>query len=140
MNKFLRQVTFVFSAGCFGGIANGLIVWLFGTLGVSGALGVRIAPPLTPQFIYQRIVWGGIWGFMFLLPFLRKSYFMRGLLYSLGPTLIQLFIVFPVKLHSGIMGMDVGYLTPVFVLFYNAIWGVYTGLWLKWVSMNESPE
>jgi hypothetical protein len=134
MTNFFKQATSVFSAGCFGGLANSLIVWLFGVFGITAALGVKIAPALTPQMLYQRIVWGGLWGFLFLLPLLRKSYFSRSILYSLGPSLVQLFVVFPIKAQSGVMGIDLGAMTPVVVIFYNGVWGVFTGLWLRWVN------
>ncbi len=32
------------------------------------ALGVKIAPAFTPAWLYQRLVWGGLWGWLFLLP------------------------------------------------------------------------
>jgi hypothetical protein len=39
--------------------------------------------------------------------------------------------VFPLKAHKGVGGLELGYLTPLFVVFYNAIWGYTAGLWLK---------
>ena len=62
-------------------------------------------------------------GFLFLLPTLRQSHFSRGLLLSLVPTLIQLFIVFPIQNQKGVLGIELGAITPLFVLLYNAIWG-----------------
>ena len=112
-------------------MANSLAVWLFGDLGINAALGVKIAPKLTPVWLYPRIVWGGIWGALFLLPILRNSFITRGLLYSLGPSLVMLFIVFPMKAKKGMLGLDLGNLTPVLVLFFNAIWGVAAALWLR---------
>jgi hypothetical protein len=48
----------------------------------------------------------------------------QGLLLSLGPTLVQLFIVFPLKADKGVMGLDLGVFTPLFVIFFNAVWGL----------------
>jgi hypothetical protein len=121
----------VFAAGCAGAAANSLTVWLFGDLGVNAALGVKIVPKLTPAWLYPRIVWGGLWGFLFLLPFLRQSVLIRGLLYSAGPTLMMLFIVFPLKAKMGMLGLALGHMTPVLVLFFNAVWGVSAALWLR---------
>jgi hypothetical protein len=56
----------------------------------------------------------------------------RGVLFSLAPTLVQLFLVFPLMAHKGVLGLQLGYLTPLLVIFYNAIWGLAAGLWLKW--------
>jgi len=121
----------VFAAGCVGAATNSLTVWLFGDLGVNAALGVKIAPELTPAWLYPRIVWGGLWGFLFLLPFLRQSVLIRGLLYSVGPSLMMLFIVFPLKANKGMLGLTLGNMTPVLVLFFNAVWGVSAALWLR---------
>jgi hypothetical protein len=120
-----------FTAGSLGGLANALVVWLCGNLGITAALGVAIAPALTPAMIYHRMVWGGIWGFVFLLPFLKSSIFWRGLIWSLGPTLVQLWVVFPMKAGKGQMGMELGVLTPLFVVLFNAVWGWVAALWLK---------
>jgi hypothetical protein len=32
------------------------------------------------------------------------------------------------------MGLGLGALTPVFVLLYNAVWGVTASIWLRWVG------
>jgi hypothetical protein len=126
----MRNLSLVFVAGCCGALLNSLAVWLFGAWGIAPALGVNIAPPLTTAFLYPRLVWGGLWGFLFLLPLGRWSFPAKGLFFSLGPTLVQLFLVFP-RAHKGAMGLELGYLTPLMVVFYNAIWGLGAGLWLK---------
>ena len=128
-----KKLTLVFASGCLGGILNSITVWLFGAVGVTTLFGVAIAPELTTVWLYPRIVWGGIWGSLFLLPFFQRNYLVRGVLYSLFPTLVQLFIVFP-QADKGVIGIELGRLTPLFVLFFNAVWGVTTGLWIKFVS------
>jgi hypothetical protein len=128
----MRNLSLVFAAGCGGALLNSLAVWLFGFLGIAQALGVQLAPPLSAAFLYPRLVWGGLWGFLFLVPLGWWSFPARGLFFSLGPTLVQLFLVFPFMAHKGFMGLQLGYLTPVLVVFYNAIWGLGAGLWLKW--------
>jgi hypothetical protein len=131
MKSFIRNVSLVFAAGCVGGLANSIAVWVFGELGITEALGVRLAPALTPEWLYPRIVWGGIWGALFLLPLLRNSVWIRGFLYGLGPTVVMLFVVFPEQLHKGNMGLELGTLTPAFVVLYNFIWGAAAAWWLK---------
>jgi hypothetical protein len=131
MRDTLRSLSLVFAGGTVGGLANGLVVWLFGLAGISTALGVKLAPALTPPWLYPRLVWGGIWGVLFLLPWWRGRPWLRGLVFSLGPTLVMLFVVFPVKLDKGVLGLQVGALTPVFVLVYNAVWGLAAAWWLK---------
>ncbi len=132
MKNFIRDLTLAFSSGGFGGLLNSIAIWLFGVAGITGAFGVKLAPAFTQAWVYPRIVWGGIWGAMFLLPFFRnKPYLLRGTLYSIAPTLVQLFIVFPIQAKKGIMGLELGALIPIFVLVFNAIWGIGTAQWLK---------
>jgi hypothetical protein len=134
MKKLAKRLTVIFAAGCLGGLANSLAVWLFGAYGVTKTLGVRIAPDLSPVWLYPRLVWGGIWGLLFLLPVFRSSVLKRGLLLSLGPTIIQLFVVFPYKADQGMMGMGLGALTPLLVFVFNAIWGITVAIWLRFVG------
>jgi hypothetical protein len=134
VNLTMRNLSLVFVAGCWGALLNSLAVWFLGWLGIAQVFGVHIAPPLTPAFLYPRLVWGGLWGFLFFLPRGRLTLPRQGLLLSLAPTLAQLFWVFPLKAHQGVMGLQLGTLTPLFVVFYNAIWGVAAGLWLTWTK------
>jgi len=131
----MRQITgtlsVIFSAGCLGGLANSVTVWLCGKYGLTYALGVNIAPALTPYWLYPRIIWGGIWGSLFLLPFLKGSPIRRGLLFSLAPTIFQLYYVFPYITNKGVMGLKLGIFTPLFVLAFNAVWGITAALWLR---------
>ncbi len=124
-----KNLSLMFAAGAAGGPAKALVAWLFGALGINAWLGFMMAPALTPMWLYQHMVWGGLWAFLFLLP-LRGSYYLRGLLYSLGQTLVQLLVIFP-KMGKGALGLQLGYMAPVLVLFFGLIWGVVTGYWLK---------
>ena len=128
---FTRNLSLTFASGCLGGFVNSITVWLFGLFGITALFNVQIAPTLTAAWLYPRIVWGGIWGFLFLLPFFPRKYVYKGILLSLLPTLVQLFIVFPLKANKGILGVELGSLTPVFVLFFNCVWGITAALWLK---------
>jgi hypothetical protein len=134
MRNLSKNISMVFAAGCLGGLVNSLAVWAFGDLGINAALGVRIAPALTPQWLYPRIIWGGIWGLLFLLPLMRSRILSRGIIFSLGPTLVQLLVVFPLKAGKGYMGLDLGTLTPLLVFIFNAIWGIATAIWLRWAG------
>lgn len=125
-----RSLSLFFAAGALGGLANALLVWVCGHTGLTQALGVAIAPELTPPLLYQRIVWGGIWGFLFTLPLGVSSVVRRGLLLSLAPTACQLFVVFP-RAGRGMLGLELGALTPVLVLSFNGVWGVVAAWWLR---------
>ncbi len=127
----IRKISLLFAAGCLGGLLNSLTVWGFGVAEITTAQGVKIAPQLTPAWLYPRIVWGGIWGMLFLIAWRQQAWLLRGLLFSLGPTLVQLFIVFPYKAQKGMAGLELGELTPAFVVFFNAVWGITTAWWIR---------
>lgn len=128
----VKEVSLTFAAGVLGGLANSLAVWLFGAVGLTGLLGVALAPELTPAWLYPRLVWGGLWGWLFLLPRPKLTYSSRGIIFSLGPSLVQILVVFPLKAHKGVGGIELGTLTPLLVLFFNVVWGLVTAVWLKW--------
>lgn len=134
MNSLAKIVSLVFAAGVLGGLLNSLAVWIFGELGITTALDVKIAPQLSAAWLYPRLVWGGIWGALFLLPVMQTRIWSRGFVYSLGPTLVQLFVVFPLKAKKGAMGLDLGIFTPLFVVIFNAIWGWTAAIWLRWTG------
>ena len=126
-----KSIALCFSAGCMGGLANSVVVWLAGAIGITAALGVSIAPALTPGWLYPRLVWGGLWGFLFILPLLKTSPYVRGLVLSIGPTAVQLLIVFPLVANKGVFGVELGTLTPLFVVIFNAVWGLAAAAMLK---------
>ena len=125
-----RSLSLFFAAGALGGLLNSLVVWLFGDLGINRALGVAIAPPLSAAWLYPRIVWGGLWGLLLALP-LSMGWLARGLTLSLAPSLAQLLVVLPVKAKKGLFGLELGLLTPVLVLFFNAVWGIVASWWAR---------
>jgi hypothetical protein len=131
LRSLFSRLSHAFAAGCFGGLVNSLVVVLCGDYGLTARLGVRLAPHLSLSWLYPRIVWGGIWGVLFLLPLSARSSLTTGLILSLGPSLAQLFVVFPYKAGKGMMGLDLGTMTPLFVLFFNAFWGVAAAFWMK---------
>lgn len=127
----MKKLLVFFAAGCLGALANSITVWLFGDLGITASAGVSIAPSLTPNWLYPRIVWGGLWGLLFMLPMLQSKPILKGSLLSLFPTIVQLLVVFPYKTRYGIAGLELGILTPAFVLFFNWVWGVVTALTIR---------
>lgn len=122
----MKNFLICFGAGCLGALVNSLVVWQGGELGVARWAGVAIAPTLSPAWLYPRIVWGGLWGLLFALPFLKSRFLLKGTLLSLLPAAFQLLFVFPYKAHKGLAGLSLGMWTPVYVLVYNWVWGVAT--------------
>ncbi len=134
MSDLAHAMTLTFAAGCIGGLANSVAVWGMGQAGLTAAMGVQIKPAWTPAWLYPRLVWGGLWGFLFILPWMPGSILVRGVLYSLGPTAVVLFLVFPMQAKKGMMGLQLGALTPLFALIVNAVWGIATAGWLRFVQ------
>lgn len=69
---------------------------------------------------------------LFILPMLKSKLLLKGTILSLFPTAIQLFVVFPLKADKGIAGLELGLYTPLFVVFFNWVWGVATALTIKY--------
>ena len=134
MEVFLRRVSLIFSAGALGGLVNSAALWALGRLGVTAMIGVNMAPRLVPMWLYPRIVWGGLWGLLFLLPLFRHSPFKRGAVLSIGPTAMQLLVVFPHRAYKGYLGLELGGMTPVMVIVLNAVWGIAAAYWLSMIG------
>jgi hypothetical protein len=128
MRQILDRTAMCFAAGAFGALVNSVAVWAAGAYHLTARLGVGIAPALTPNWLYPRLVWGGLWGFLFLLP-LHWRWWLRGILISLAPSAFQLLYVFPHETGAGLLGLRLGALAPVFVLAANAAWGL-AAAWL----------
>ncbi len=132
----IQRLSIAFAAGALGALANSLLVWTCGKLGVTAAAGVKIAPALTPAWLYPRIVWGGLWGLVLLVPLFKRRAVVRGVVLSLLPTAATLLIFFPLK-GKGVLGLELGALTPIFPVAFNAVWGVVAGWWYACGMRNE---
>lgn len=127
----MKKVLLCFAAGCVGGLISSITLWLLGDLGVCKKLGVAISPHLSAGWLYPKIVWGGIWGFLFVLPLLRSGIISRGFFFSLVPTCVQLFYFYPIVSNKGLLGLELGILTPVLIFTINLLWGITAVLTLK---------
>ena len=119
------------AAGALGGLVQGVILWLFGQLGLFIVVRLPLAPPLDLPWLYQRIVWGGIWGLFFLLPVLRNwSNLRRGWLIGLFPASGSMFYFLPFQDGHGVMGLELGGAMPFVVVFFGWVWGWMAGAFL----------
>ena len=118
----MKNVLLSFAAGCFGGAIYCVVMWLFTRYGITHAFGVSLYGSVSPQWMYPRIVWGGLWGFLLLLPMLTSTIFARSFVLSLIPTCVQLFIIYPFYAGKGFAGLHLGMLTPLLVWFFYWIW------------------
>jgi hypothetical protein len=135
MNHARAMSAVCFCAGLLGGLVNSLLVWWCGVWGITPAAGVNLAPDLSAAWLYPRLVWGGLWGLAYYLTVSHqrnhRRWVRKGLLISFLPTAFQLFFVFPQQTPHGLMGMGLGTLTPLFVIFFNLAWGFCTGLFTR---------
>lgn len=118
-----RGLAVSYFGGALGAVACSVALWLVGRAGLTGMIGVSIAPALEWAWLSDRILWGGLWGLGFPL-FLRleRRPVRAGLLLSLLPTAAQLLYLFP-RSGRGLLGVSLGALTPLVVLAANALWG-----------------
>lgn len=134
-----HRLGLLFFCGMLGALANSLAVWLAGWTHLTALLGVSIAPSLTWTWLQPRLFWGGLWALL-LAPV--SSGWIRhpirtGLWLSLAPSLNQLLVVFPLLRGKGLLGWELGVLTPLVVLVANGIWGmVTTTLAARWWRMR----
>jgi hypothetical protein len=133
MHRWLRELALCFAAGAAGGAAKGLLVIACSYFPVSAVLGRHLANALHPQNlphdngIYARIVWGGLYAFLFLLPVASSSLLVSGLLWGAVITAVQ-WVVLPLlhgSLHFAAMPI-------VATLILNSAWGLVTALLLRW--------
>jgi len=135
MPRSSTLIAVCFCAGLVGGLAHSLVLWLGGDWGWTTLIGVQITPDLTPAWLYPRLVWGGLWGLIYYL-FVgsrrsRRHWVRKGIIVSLLPTAVQLFLVYPYSTDHGVFGFGLGDLTPVVILLANGVWGAFTGLFTR---------
>ncbi len=127
----MKNALVVFAAGCLGALIQSLVMWLFSRYGITHSLNVHLSSSMSPAWIYPHIVWGGLWGFLFLLPILSSSIFARSFVIALIPAGVQLFVIYPFYEGKGFAGLSMGLLTPFLVLFYWWVWSFATTITLK---------
>jgi hypothetical protein len=132
-NSALFAVCFV--AGLLGGLGHSLFVWACGEWGFTAFIGVKIAPALQPAWLYPQLIIGGLWGlgyfFTISVPRFRRHWIRKGIWFSLVPTTVTLFYLYPYRQHLGMAGFELGMLTPLFVLVANLLWGILTGFFTR---------
>jgi hypothetical protein len=115
-----------------GALLSSLLLCLAGKLGAFTLAGVELAPRLHPAWLYPRLVWGGLWGLAYFLavtpPSCRGRWARRGMWLSSLPPAFELVVVFPFWAGHGLLGQDLGRLTPLVIFIANLVWGFCTGV------------
>lgn len=87
-----KRLSFAFASGCFGV----LIFYAAFRAGMEAGL-IKAPPPAmkylsSKAFFYRQMVWGGIWGFAFMIPILTGRWWLRGLIVGLAATAVAIFV------------------------------------------------
>ncbi len=126
----IRKISGAFTGGALGALVDSINIWLLGKLGITTLLGITMKPAFTAPWLYQRMIWGGLWMLPLMLPLWKNRIVFRGCIFSLFPSAMALFITFP---HMGkdLLGTGLGILTPVVVIGLNFIYGIIAAYWYK---------
>ncbi|MBI5557441.1 MAG: hypothetical protein HY885_07360 [Deltaproteobacteria bacterium] len=133
----IRKISGAFTGGAIGGLADSINIWVLSQAGITSLLGVSMKPEFTAPWLYQRMVWGGIWMLLLLLPFWQQKTIWRGCVFSLLPSAMMLFVVLP-GMGKGVLGLGFGALTPAVVIGLNFIYGIIAAFWYKAVVGREA--
>jgi hypothetical protein len=125
----LRNSSIAFSAGAVGAVVSSAALLLAVQVDLFRLLGVGLSPSFSLPWAYQRLVWGGLWGLLLLLPLVPGRPWLRGFLIGLAPCLFNLLWLFPEKTPHGYLGLGMGTLTPAVVLLATSIWGWTAVFW-----------
>ena len=135
MRRTKALISVCFFAGLLAAIISSSFAWLCAHFGLNELAGVSLQPVASIKALYPRMVWGGVWGLCYALTVAhvrtRKHWVRKGILISILPTMYQLLVVFPYHTAQGTLGIQLGMMTPLFVVCYNLVWGVFTGIFTR---------
>ncbi len=129
MSAVPRAVALCFAAGAAAGFIKCVAAWLTLRYGIATQLGAHVAGSLSAAAIHPRVVIGGLWGLLFLLPMARNPVLVSGLLWGLVVAAAEL-VLFPL-----IGGRTPSLLntTALLALLLSLVWGVVAALLLRWI-------
>ncbi|KIH78027.1 hypothetical protein SAMN05660860_02300 [Geoalkalibacter ferrihydriticus] len=124
-----------FCAGLLGGLVYSLTLWAAGFYGFTAAAGVLMTPDFSLPWLYPNLIWGGLWGLVYFPTVAsyrhRKHWIRKGLWISLLPALFALLYLYPQVQRQGLLGLELGNFTPLFVLLFHFAWGAATGIFTR---------
>lgn len=126
----IKKLSGAFTGGAIGGLVDSINILILSNIGITSLLGITMKPKFTPPWLYERMVWSGIWMLLLLLPLWENRTMLRGCVFSLLPSAMMLFMVFP-KMGKGMLGLEFGTLTPLLVIGLNFIYGIVASYWYK---------
>lgn len=122
------HISGAFTGGALGALLDSFNIWAMGAWGVSDLIGIGMKPEFTGPWVYKRMIWGGLWMFLLLLPLWRERITLRGMVFSLFPSAMMLFMVLP-SMGKGMLGLGFGTMMPIVVIGLNFIYGIVASFW-----------
>jgi hypothetical protein len=123
-----------FCAGLMGALLASLGLWVAGQWSLTAAAGVRLAPEWSLHWLYPRLLHGGLWGLLYYptvaSPRRRRHWIRKGLWIALLPCAYTLLHVYP-KAGLGLLGLQLGNLTPLVILLAWLLWGMGIGFFTR---------
>ena len=81
----IKLILIALGAGFVGSVANALAIYLINPL--------QGLPTPDHVFIYKQVFWGGLWALLYLLPWFKQSWYIKGTIVGLAASLCT-FVVF----------------------------------------------
>lgn len=126
----IRKISAAFVGGAIGSFIDSFNIWFMGKTGISDLIGLSMKPEFSAPWLYPRMIWGGIWMLLLLLPFQKDKVLLRGCIFSLLPSSLMLFQILP-GMGKGMFGLGFGAVTPLVVIGLNCIYGMVASLWYR---------
>jgi hypothetical protein len=121
--------------GVLAGLVHGLLTEAAGSIGLTLLFRVGIDIDLSAGEYLLRAMHGAAWGFALgiLYPVVPgEGFAAKGATFSLLPSVYTLFVVYPVFLSLGLLGVRQGFFTFPLVLLGNAIAGLVAAWVISW--------
>ena len=126
-----ERLSVAFTGGAVAAAVKNAAWWGLARHGIAEPYASAFAPHLTLTAFAPHLVWGSLWGLVFLIPLRWQSWWLRGALWSLAPAAVELFYTLPHRSGYGPMGLGLGTLAPLGVLAGALVWGLLTSLWIR---------
>ena len=127
--------------GALAGLVHGLLTEFAGSIGLTVLLRVGVDVDLSAAQYLVRFLYGSAWGvglgvLYHAVP--GNGFAEKGATFSLLPSLYTLFVVYPVFLGLGILGVRQGFLTFPLVLVGNAAAGLVAAWVISWGARTDA--
>ncbi|KAL6077192.1 hypothetical protein QOT17_002494 [Balamuthia mandrillaris] len=137
-SQLLSRVTIAAGCGALGGAFNALAILFMYGIQLMRLLRTDLSPfPYEPVWLYNKLVWGMLWGMaLLIIPGRRPHYLLRGLFFGLFVSYVHMLVVFPLQ-GDGIMGKKLGWLTFIPINISDVVWGLVSFTWYNFIINNQ---